>query len=403
MNLSLYIAKRYLIAKKSHNAINIISWISVISVGIGTFALVVVLSAFNGLEKLVESLFETFDSDIRIEANTGKVFSEDLIDFEKIQTLEGVANYTRVLEEVCGVRYREEQTIATIKGVDESFLRMSQLDSALIDGELVLRANGVPFAISGYGIASQLGLYLSKAPENLSIYAPKRSIRLLSNPINSVYNKQIASAGVFYISPEYDNKYIVVDLQFAQELLEYKNREISSVEVKIAPNANIEKVTEALKALLDESKFSVKSRYEFNEIIYKTNQTEKWVTFLILVFILMLAAFNILSSLSMLILEKKKDIRTMASMGAKNSLIRRIFFYEGLLINLSGALGGMLLGVILCLLQQHVGLLRLDGGIVDYYPVEMNPLELVAILITVLIIGFLTSWYPVRNLTKVKL
>lgn len=400
MNVSLYIAKRYLIAKKSQNAINIISWISVISVGIGTFALVVVLSAFNGLEGLVESLFESFDADIRIEAKKGKVFSSNEIDFDQLQKLQGVVDYSKVLEEVVGVRYKDQQTIATIKGVEESFLRMSQLDSAIIDGEAVLLRNEINFAITGYGIASQLGLYLSKAPENISIYAPSREKFSAINPLNSTYRRMLAPGGVFYISPEYDNKYIVVSLAFAQDLLEYTN-EITSVELSATESADLQKLKEELIALLDD-KFVVNTKYEFNEIIYKTNRTEKWVTFLILVFILIIAAFNILSSLSMLIIEKKKDIHTLKSLGAKDGLIRRIFFFEGLLINLSGAISGMVLGVIVCLLQEHIGLLRLEGGIVEYYPVELDPVELIYILATVLIIGLLTSWYPVRNLTKVK-
>jgi len=399
LNVSFYIAKRYLIAKKSQNAINIISWISVISIGIGTFALVVVLSAFNGLESLVESLFESFDSDIHVEAAEGKVFSETEIPFDRLEELKGVADYTKVLEEVCGVRYKQQQTIATVKGVENSFLTMSKLDSALIDGELFLKSNGVNFAISGYGVASQLGAYLQESPANMTIYAPKREVVSTINPINSVYRRMIAPGAVFYISPEYDNKYILVDLEFIQELLEYENV-ISSVELSVDEAFDINEVKEAVQQIVGD-RFKVKSRFEYNEIIYKTNKTEKWVTFLILVFILIIAAFNILSSLSMLIIEKKKDIATLRSLGAKEALIRRIFFIEGMLINLSGAISGLLLGVILCLLQQHVGLLRLEGGIVEYYPVELNPIELVYILITVLAIGFLTSWYPVRNLTKV--
>ena len=400
MNVSFYIAKRYLIAKKSQNAINIVSWISVVSVGIGTFALVVVLSAFNGLEGLVESLFESFDADIRIEAKQGKVFSANEINFDQINEVPGVVDYSQVLEEVVGVRYKDQQTIATIKGVEESFLTMSQIDSAIIDGEALLRRNEINFAITGYGIASQLGLYLSKAPENMSIYAPSREKFSAINPLNSTYRRMIAPGGVFYISPEYDNKFVVVSLDFAQELLEYTT-EITSVELSTTESADLQKIKEELSTIVGEQ-FKVSTKYEFNEIIYKTNRTEKWVTFLILVFILIIAAFNILSSLSMLIIEKKKDIQTLKSLGAKDGLVRRIFFFEGLLINLSGAISGLVLGVILCLLQEHVGLLRLEGGIVEYYPVELNPIELIYILVTVLIIGLLTSWYPVRNLTKIK-
>lgn len=398
MNVPFYIAKRYLVAKKSRNAINIISWISVLSVGIGTFALVVVLSAFNGLEGLVESLFESFDSDIKIEAKVGKTFSSNSIDFNSIQDLDGYENHTRVLEEVCGIRFKKEQAIATIKGVDESFIEMSQLDSALVEGTTTLNQNQVNFAITGFGIANNLGLYLTNSPENITIYAPKRSKISTINPLESVYRRMIAPGGVFYISPEYDTKYMVVPLQFAQDLLEYSD-EISGIEIKAKEGYDLELLQTQLQEIVGND-YQVKTSYEFNELIYKTNKTEKWVTFLILVFILIIAAFNLLSSLSMLIIDKKKDINTLQSMGANNSLIRRIFFMEGILINLTGALSGLILGVIVCLLQEHVGLLRLEGGIVEYYPVSVNPSELIYILLTVIIIGFLTSWYPVRNLTK---
>jgi lipoprotein-releasing system permease protein len=218
--------------------------------------------------------------------------------------------------------------------------------------------------------------------------------------MQSVYRKMIAPGGVFYISPEYDNKYVVVPLAFARDLLDYED-EVSSIEISAKPSADLEVLKQEIQAMVGD-KFEVSHRYEFNEIIYKTNKTEKWVTFLILVFILIIAAFNILSSLSMLIIEKKEDVNTLKSLGAKQSTIRKIFFMEGMMINLVGALSGMFLGIILCLLQKHVGLLRLEGGIVEYYPVELNPIEMVYILITVFIIGLLTAWYPVRNLTKVE-
>ena len=398
MKLPLYIAKRYLVAKKSQNAINIISWISILSIGIGTFALVVVLSAFNGLEGLVESLFESFDSDIRIEVKEGKVFSIKEVPLDELEKIDGVLQYTQVLEEVCGVRYKQQDAIVSIKGVENSFLEMSGLDSALVDGDLILEENGINYAITGYGIASQLGLYLAKAPEYITVYAPKRTTVSTLNPMNSVYRKLIVPGGVFYISPEYDTKYMVVPLQFAQDLLKYTD-EVSAIELSV-DDKRLDDITSKIQELLSDQ-FSVTNRLEFNQIIYKTNKTEKWVTFLILVFILIIAAFNILGSLSMLILEKKKDIETLRYLGAKPGLIRKIFFIQGALINLTGAFTGLFLGVVVCLLQEHVGIIELEGGIVEYYPVELNPLELVYILITVFVIGFLTSWFPVRNLTKV--
>ncbi len=399
MNLPFYIAKRYLIAKKSQNAINIISWISVFSVAIGTFALVVVLSAFNGLEKLVESLFESFDADVRVEVKEGKTFHSNAVNYEDLANISGVKNYTRVLKEVCGVKYKNQQTIVQIKGVDQSYLEMSKIDSNIVEGRTVLQQDNINYAIVGYGISLHLNLNVENGVENLTVYAPKRSKISTLNAMNSVYRKQISPAGIFYLSPEYDNKYVITSLDFAQDLLEYDD-EISSIEISAKKDADLEQLADELTHFFGDD-FNVKSRLEFNQLLYKTNKTEKWVTFLILVFILMIAAFNILSSLSMLIIDKKKDINTLTHLGASKKLIRSIFFLEGILINLTGAFSGLILGVVVCLLQEHVGLIRLEGGIVDYYPVSLNPVELIYIIITVVVIGFLTSWYPVRNLTKV--
>ncbi|MFT5667588.1 MAG: lipoprotein-releasing system permease protein [Vicingaceae bacterium] len=397
MNLPFYIAKRYLVAKKSQNAINIISWISVFSVAVGTFALVVVLSAFNGLEKLVESLFESFDTDVRIELKKGKTFDANTVNYAVLTQIKGVKNYTKVLKEVCGVRYKGQQTIVQIKGVDESYLEMSNIGSNIVEGKKLLNKDNINYAIVGYGIGLQLGLTVDTGVENMTIYAPKRGKISTLNAMNSFYRKQISPAAIFYLSPEYDNKYIITPLSFAQDLLKYDNK-ISSIEITAEEEADLEELSQRLSTFFGNN-FSIKSRLEFNQLLYKTNKTEKWVTFLILVFILMIAAFNILSSLSMLIIDKKKDITTLTHLGATKKLIRQIFFLEGILINLTGAISGMILGVIVCLLQEHVGLITLENGIVDYYPVSLNPVELIYILITVLVIGLLTSWYPVRNLT----
>ena len=208
-------------AKKSQNAINIISWISVFSVAIGTFALVVVLSAFNGLEQLVESLFESFDADVRVELKEGKTFDSKIIDYDKLEEIPGVASYTRVLKEVCGVRYKKQQTIVQLKGVDESYLAMSKIDSNVVEGRTILKENNINYAIIGYGISLQLNLNVNTGVENLTMYAPKRGKMSTLNAMNSVYRKQISPAAIFYLSPEYDNKYIITSLGFAQDLLQY--------------------------------------------------------------------------------------------------------------------------------------------------------------------------------------
>lgn len=399
MNVSFYIAKRYLFAKKKRNAVNIISWISVISVAIGSSALVIVLSAFNGLEQLVESLFESFDPDIRIEATLGKVFDPSSIPFDEIDQMQGIANYTKVLEEISGIRYQEQEVIATLKGVEESFLETSKIAENLVDGQAVLTKDGLNYALIGYGLASELRINNTTSTPYLSLFVPKRKVIAGIDPSQLVYSSKISPSGVFYISPEFDYTYCVLPLHFLQDMLDYQNQ-ISAVELKVKNEKDIEKISKELGARLGDS-FMVKNRYEFNELIYKTNKTEKWITFLILIFILIIASFNILSSLSMLIIEKKKDLFTLKSLGLNQRAIKNIFFTEGLLINLLGAVTGITIGVVICLMQKHFGLVPLEGGIVEYYPVEIEWLEIIYIVLTVILIGLLTSWYPVRKLTRV--
>lgn len=398
MNFSFYIAKRYLLAKKSRNVINIISWISVVSIAVGSFALVVVLSAFNGLESLVQSLFESFDADIEITAEKGKTMDASQISFEQIADLEEVVNYTQVIEEVCGIKYLDNQSIATVKGVEDSFIQMSELDSMIYIGEAKLKEGNIYFAVLGYGVAHTLSLFMNNAQDHLSIFSPKRGKRVSMLPNSGFYRKRIIPSGVFYLSPEYDNKYVLVPLEFMKDFLDYEN-EITAVEIKTSPGADLENLGQKIQTMLGPD-FKVQNRYEFNELIYKTNKTEKWVTFLILLFILIIASFNILSSLTMLIIDKKKDIFILRSMGAGKHVIKNIFFKEGMMINFLGAFTGVFLGLLVCWLQQTVGLLKLEGGIVPYYPVKVDYIEVLLIFATVLTIGFLASWYPVQRFTK---
>lgn len=397
MNLSLHIARRYLFSKKSKNIINIISWISMISIGVGSLALIVVLSVFNGLQSLVESMYETFEPDLKITVVEGKTI--DLAEFplDSITQLDGVKEYTKVIEEVVGVKNGANQGIATLKGVDNSFLSMTNIDTALIDGQAVLESNGVNYGLVGYGVASTLALYLDNG-QNLTIYIPKRGNSSSLNINNAFTFKQITPSGIFFINPDFDEKYIIVPFDFLAEATQRINQ-VTAIELTIQNPNQLETIQLQMKKILGDE-YVVKNRYERNALLYKTNQAEKWVTFMILAFILLIAAFNILSSLTILIMDKKEDIKVLRSMGASKRLIKKIFFAEGILINAIGAGGGLLLGTIICLLQQYVGLLKLGGGIVEYYPVEIQPLDFILISITVLIIGSFSSYFPVKLLTK---
>ena len=397
MNFPFYIAKRYFIAKKSHNVINIISWISVTGIAVGTLALVIVLSAFNGLEDLVEKLYASFDPDIKIEATKGKTF--DVADFpkDKILQLDEVVFYNNAVEDVVLVKYMEKQTIATLKGVEPQFYEMTGLDTLLIEGKVIQDDSNK--MVLGYGIADKLSLYLhNMIVEQVSIIVPKKGLKKAFVPTDEFTRKFAIPTGIFSVNPDFDTKYVVTPLRFAQKVLSYEGK-VTSVELGLNKKADAEKVKEKIQSILGND-FSVKTRHELNELIFKTNKTEKWITFLILTFILVIASFNIIGSLTMLIIDKKKDIWILRTMGASRKVIRRLFFIEGMIINLTGAISGMVLGTIICVLQIQFGLLRLEGSVVEFYPMKLEAMDFVYITIIVLIIGLLASWYPVRVLTK---
>jgi len=378
--------------------INIISWISVLGIAIGTAALIIVLSAFNGLETLVEDLYASFDPDIKITVVEGKTFNAEEFPKDKILKLSGVEFYSAALEEVALIKYDDKQTVATIKGVETNFYLMSGMDSLLVDGVINKEVENNNNVVFGWGIADKLALFSSKNSAQLSIIVPKRGTTKGLSP-GSEFNKKIANAsGIFSVNPDFDTKYVLADLGFVQELLQHKNK-LSSVELGLKKDANWEKVKEEIEQIVG-NKYKVQTRYEMNELIFKTNKTEKWITFLILSFILVIASFNIIGSLTMLIIDKKKDVWILKTLGAKNSIIRKIFFAEGMLINLLGAISGMAIGAFVCWLQLTFGLLKLDGGVVDFYPIELNLMDFVNVSIIVIIIGLVASWYPVRILTK---
>ena len=387
-----------MISKKSHNVINIISWISVSGIAVGTMALIIVLSAFNGLETLVEDLYASFDPDLKITVVEGKTFSTKDFPKEKILALTDVEFYNAALEEVALIKYNDKQTVATIKGVEESFYAMSGLDSLMIEGSIKHNPENKNNVILGWGIADQLALYISDYSFPIGIIVPKKGTKKGFSP-GSEFNKKTADAtGVFSVNPDFDTKYVLGDLSFVQELLHHNNR-ISSVELGLKKAADWSNAKQQVQEIVG-SNFKVQTRYELNELVFKTNKTEKWITFLILSFILVIASFNIIGSLTMLIIDKQKDVWILKTMGANNGVIRKIFFMEGMLINLLGAISGMAIGALICWLQIKFGLLRLAGGVVEFYPIELNMLDFVNVSIIVLIIGLIASWYPVQILTK---
>ncbi|MBE9481032.1 MAG: ABC transporter permease [Bacteroidetes bacterium] len=402
MNLPFYIAKRYLISKKSHNIINIISGISVIGITIGTMALIVVLSVFNGFEKLVISLFNTFNPDLVITVKEGKTFNSNEFPSEKVKNIPGVVYFTEVVEENALLKHKAKQHIVTIKGVSEDFEKMSRLDTMIIDGEFILKNEGRSFTVIGAGVAYYLGANPKDFTNPISVYIPRRTKSTSLNFENAFNNQLILPSGVFSVQQDFDINYIIVPLEFARELLEY-NDEVTSIELGLEQDADTDEIQSEIQNILGEH-FLVKNQFQQQELLYKIMKSEKLAIFLILSFILLIATFNVIGSLSMLILDKKKDIAVLSSMGANKKLIKRIFLTEGLLISVIGAILGLTFGGILCWLQQRFGIISLGPGdgsfVVDAYPVQMQILDFVYVFITVFLIGLAATLVPVKQISK---
>lgn len=400
MRLPLYIAKRYLFAKKSRNAINVISAVSVAGVTVGTMALIIILSVFNGLEKMVTGIFNTFDPQIKITAAKGKTFIPDSSLVARLSKVRGVEAWSFSIEENALLKYGDRQYIATIKGVDDNYSRVSDIDSSMWEGEFRLRSeNGRPWAIPGIGVAQTLGIRINFV-QSLNIILPRRTAGLSMNPETALKNRYILPSGIFEVEKEYDSKYVYVPLEFARDLIEADSA-VTDIEVKLTGGTNEETARNDIKKIFGEN-FKVQTRLEQQAVFYKVMRSERFAIFLILTLILIIASFNITGSLTMLMIEKQRDIDILKSLGAHNDLIRKIFIFEGWMISISGALTGVILGFIICWLQQTYGLVKLESQslIMTSYPVVLKARDFILVPATVLIIGYWAAWYPVRFLTK---
>ena len=399
MNLPFYIARRYLFSKKSHNAINIISAASVCGIAVATMAMVCALSVFNGFGSLVSEMFSLFDPEVKITPAKGKVFDSQSEAILKIEQLPEIAVFSEVLEDNVLLSYYDRQVPATLKGVSHNFSELVPVENALFDGEFQLMDNmGNNYAILGIGLASKLGINAGFVYP-MEVYTPKRNAKVnMLNPAESLVREYLYLSGVFCINqPSYDENLAVAPIELARILFDY-DKEISSLEIKFKAGTNIAKSQKEIEQILGNG-FVVQNRYQQQEASFQMMNIEKWMTFLILCFILLIAVFNVIGSLSMLMVEKQKDVITLRNMGADNRLISWIFLFEGWLISIFGAIAGIALGLLLCLLQQHVGLLRMSGSfVVDTYPVVVKMTDILFSFLTVLIIGFLGALYPVRYL-----
>lgn len=405
MNLPFYIARRYLFSKKKHNAINIISGISVCGVALATLALVCTLSVFNGFQDMVAGFFTAFDPELKITIREGKVFEPQGAAFQEVRSLPEIGVWTETLEENAMVQYKDRQAMAIIKGVEDNFEELTSIDSLLYGaGEFILHDSIVDYGVLGVELISELGTGIQFV-DPLQVYAPKRNVRVnMANPSASFNRDYLFSPGVVFVvnQQKYDARYILTSLSFARNLFNY-DTEVSAVELKLKPGADVTAVQRKIARILGDE-FVVLDRYEQQADVFRIMEIEKFISYLFLTFILAIACFNVIGSLSMLILDKREDVETLRNLGADDRLIARIFLFEGRLISLFGALSGIVLGLLLCYIQQRFGIISLGGGngsfIVDAYPVSVHVTDVVLIFITVITVGFLSVWYPVHYLTR---
>lgn len=398
-NLGFYIARRYLISRKSLSIISVMSLICMLVVAVVTMAMVVVLSAFNGIEKLIDERYRYLESDLSITAVYDKVIGLDSLNMDMLRAAEGVDEVAFAVEEFVLAEYERNQRIVKMKGVEDTFIKRSGIDSLMFDGVAEFHMNNTPSALIGIGVKYDLNLRMFEQAYNpLRLSALQRGKQLRTNREGAFNRRNIPVAGIFSINIDFDSDYVIVPLGFATELLGY-DKEVSQVEVQLKKGESLEGRRDELQEMLGPN-YLVKSRLEKNELVYKTNKTEKWATFVIMGFILLIATFNIIAALTLLINEKRNDIKVLSGMGAPASLIKRIFFIEGALINAFGAAIGLGLGLLLVYLQQHYGLIRLEGGLVDFYPVAYSASDMLAIFSLVVVCGLLSSVVPVQIFTR---
>lgn len=405
MNFPFYIARRYLFSKKSTHAINIISAISVIGVAVATMALIVTLSVFNGFHDMVASFFTQLDPQLKITPSKGKVAPADDPILTKIRQLPQIEVATECLEDQALAVYGDRQLMVKLKGVDDNFDKLTHIREILQgDGEYELHAADMNYGIPGLGVAYLLGLgYTYQQP--LHIFAPRREGQLnLADPTEGFVEDELYSPGVVFSIKQgkYDKNYILTSLQFTRNLFD-RDGMLSSLEIRLKPGSNFDKVKAEIQEIAGE-KYYVSDRYEQHDDTFRIMKVEKLIAYIFLTFILVIACFNIIGSLSMLIIDKREDVVTLRNLGASDRQITRIFLFEGRMISLIGAIIGLIIGLLLCWLQQQYGIVRLGSSegsfVVNAYPVSVHPTDIILVFITVLTVGFISVWYPVRYFSR---
>lgn len=401
MKTELKIAWRYLFAKKQYNAIHIISGISAAAIGVVTAAMVCVLSIMNGFGVIVEQMFSQFDPDIRIEAVNGKSFNDSGSKFESLRQLDGIELISQRIEETALLQFEGKQMPVRLYGVDSTFATLTHIEEIITGGHYEVHDGAFDRAVLGQGLAWHIGIG-AQFINPLYLYVPKRTEKVNMLRPDQAFNEEVCFiAGTFAVQQaKYDDEVMLVDIDLTRRLLEYEETEVSSLLIKVQSTSHIKHVEKEVQHLLGD-KYKVLNRYEQQADFFRILRVEKLLTTLLLVFILLIASFNIIGSLSMLIIDKQSDIQTLSHLGANSSLIRRIFLFEGWLISTLGATIGLVIGLAICLIQEHVGILKLGSGteyIISAYPVAVQAADIFLVAVVVLCLGFLAAWIPAKRI-----
>jgi lipoprotein-releasing system permease protein len=399
LNTSIYIAKRYLFSKKQTHAINIISGISILGVLVGSAALIIILSVFNGLEKVILSLYSNFTPELKIEPRLGKTFDPNTPYFNSLSKDVRVVSYTQVLQEKALIRYADRQFIGTVKGVSDDFFKGRMLDSTIQFGSFTLKDKGRNYAVIGATVQGSLGVSLKNQFVSLQVFSPKRSAGNSTDPMNDFTFRSIQPSGVFGIQQDFDD-IIITPIEFTRDLLDEPNQ-VSSIEINYKKGSNLNDIQEDIQEKIGKD-FTVNNRREQNSGLYHTINYERWSIYMILTFVLIIAIFNIIGSLTMLVIDKRKDIAILTSLGANKSLIQGIFFFEGMMISIIGCIIGLILGLIVCLVQQHFNIIKMGSSlsVLDAYPVALKLSDIGLVFLTVTLIAVIASGISSRLSVK---
>jgi lipoprotein-releasing system permease protein len=392
-------AWRYFKAKKSTNAINIIAWVSVLAIIIGTSSLILVLSVFNGFEDLVKSLYSSFYTDLKVSPKTGKTITLSTDQMKQLASVQNISSYSMVAEDKALLQNGEPLSIVTLKGVDSNYIHVTSIEQKIVSGKFAIGSADNPSVVLGAGIENALGVEADRNILPLSVYLFKKTNHLSNaDPEPALSTENIYTSGTFMIQQDFDNNYAFTNIDFMKRMLGLQPNEYSGVEIALKDASATEETKSSLQALFGEN-YMVETRYQQNKSLYGVMRTEKWVIYGVLTLILIVAAFNIVGALTMLVLEKQKDIHVLKALGADDHYIQRIFLSEGFLLAVIGGIGGILLAIMIGWLQVKYKLVPLQGGsfLIDYYPVKFVATDFLLVAMTILVVSLLASWIPSRK------